>query len=81
MRLKVRRPPESSRETHATWRYAVLPVGKKGAYQGSAKGKFFLFHDEKAGHVHEHVHDNGNVNVGEHVLVDVAVDGCCLIRR
>jgi hypothetical protein len=53
------------------------------------------------------VHDNGNVNVGEHVLVDanaynfysrqicifehvdldvhvlvdVAVDGCCLIRR
>jgi hypothetical protein len=45
------------------------------------QGKFVLFHDEKAGHVHEHVHDNVNVNVGAHVLVDAAVDGCCLIRR
>jgi hypothetical protein len=31
-----------------------------------------LFHDEKADHVHEH--DNGNFNVGEHVLVDANAD-------
>jgi hypothetical protein len=44
-------------------------------------------HQEIAAQVHEHVHDNADVNLGEHVdldayvhgNVDVAVDGSCLV--
>ncbi len=39
-----------------------------------AQGRFVVFHDEKADHVHEHVHDNANVNIGDHVLMDVNAD-------